>query len=104
MDDGQVITVRGIRMVLSEYLDNEEEFDDEEFDRIQLRRLQLVDTEGILLEHILKSVKFPDLLSLWWKQCPYSSLPSWIPMKKLRVLRVSGSTLQTLWKPESQVN
>ena len=99
MDNGQVITVRGIRMVLSEYLDNEEEFD-----RIQLRSLELVDTEGILLERILNSVKFPDLLSLWWKQCPYSSLPSWIPVKKLRVLRVSGSTLQTLWKPESQVN
>ena len=60
-------------MVLSEYLDNEEEFDDKEFDRIQLRRLQLVDTEGILLERILNSVKSPDLLSLWWKQCPYSS-------------------------------
>ena len=87
-------------MVLSEY-QNE---DPEEFDGINMRRLQLLDTEGILLERILKSVKSPDLLSLWWKQCPYSSLPSWIPMKKLRVLRVSGTTLQTLWKPESQVN
>ena len=79
-------------MVLSEY------HDDEAFDGIEIRRLQLVDTEGILLERILSRVKSPDLIWVCWKECPYSSLPDWIPMKKLRVLRVSGRTLKTLWQ------
>jgi hypothetical protein len=97
-DNGQVITVRGIRMVLSG------DHDGDEFDGIQMRKLQLVDTEGSLLERILMRVKSPNLIWLCWKECPYSSLPPWILMKNLRVLQVSGYTLETLWQHESQVN
>ena len=95
--NGQVKSVRRIRMVLSEY------HDDEEFDSIQMRKLRLVDTEGSLLERIMKRVKSPALIWLRWKDCPYSSLPSWIPMKSLRVLELFGGAIQTLWKQESQV-
>jgi hypothetical protein len=85
-------------MVLSEY------HDDDEFEGIRMGRLQLVDTEGPLLECIMKRVKAPNLIWLRWKECPYSSLPSWISMKNLRILQVSGSRLETLWQHESQVN
>ena len=95
--NGQVISVRGIRMVLSEY------HDDEEFDSIKMRKLRLVDTEGSLLERIMKRVKSPALIWLRWKDCPCSSLPSWIPMKSIRVLELLGGALQTLWQQESQV-
>jgi hypothetical protein len=100
LGQSSVITVRGIRMVLSDHDDN----DDDEFESIQMSRLQLVDTEGSLLEPILKRVTSPKLIWLCWKECPYSSLPPWIPMKNLRVLQVSGYTLETLWELESQVN
>ena len=83
--NGQVITVQGIRM------DPSECHEDDEFYSIQMKRLQLVDTEGFLLEHILKS---PNILWLCWKDCPYSSLPSSIQMKNLRVLHVSENTLE----------
>jgi hypothetical protein len=98
LEQSSVITVRGIRMVLSE------DHDDDEFEGIQMMKLQLVDTEGSLLEPILKRVKLSKLIWLRWKECPYSSLPRWIPMKNLRVLQVSGYTLKTLWELESQVN
>eukprot|EP00253_Pinus_taeda_P012479 PITA_12479 len=94
-----IITVRGIRMVLSECHD-----DDDDFDSIQMERLHLVDTEGSLLERILKSAKSPNLIWLRWNKCPYSSLPrDLIPMKKLKFLRVSGDKLETLWQQESQL-
>eukprot|EP00253_Pinus_taeda_P012245 PITA_12245 len=86
-----IMTVRGIRMVLSECHD-----DDDAFDSIQITRLHLVDTEGSLLERILKSAKSPNLIWLCWNKCPYSSLPPLIPMKKLKFLRVSGDKLETL--------
>ena len=85
-------------MVLSEY------HDDDGFDRIQMTRLHFVDTEGSLLERILKSAKSPNLIWLRWNKCPHSSLPSLIPMKKLMFLEVSGEKLETLWQQESQVN
>ena len=78
--------------------------DDDDFEGIQMRKLQLVDTEGSLLEPILKRVKLPKLIWLRWKECPFSSLPPWVPLKNLRVLQVSGYRLETLWELESQVN
>jgi hypothetical protein len=96
LEQSSVITVRGIRMVLSE------DHDDDDFEGIQMRKLQLVDTEGSLLKRILMRVKSPNLIWLCWKKCPYSSLPPWISMKNLKVLEVSGDTLETLWQHESQ--
>ena len=72
-------------------MDSSECHEDDEFDSIEMKRLQLVDTEGFLLERILKS---PNLLWLCWKDCPNSSLPSWIQMKNLGVLQVYKKTLQ----------
>eukprot|EP00253_Pinus_taeda_P024809 PITA_24809 len=92
------ITVRGIQMVLRNYLD------DNDFEGIQMKRLQLVDTQGTLLERIWKRVKSADLIWLRWENCPHSSLPPWIPMKNLRVLKVSGDTIETLWQQESQAS
>lgn len=93
-----MLTVRGIRMVHGDY------HEDDEFDSIQMRKLQLVDSVSSLLERIMRGVKSPNLIWLRWRDCPYSSLPSWIPLKNLRVLQVSGSILETLWQQESQVN
>ena len=72
-------------------MDPSECHEDDEFDSIQMKRFQLVDTEGFLLEHILKS---PNIQWLYWKDCPNSSLPSWIQMKNLRVLQVYDNTLE----------
>ena len=83
--NGQVITVQGIRM------DPSECHEDDEFESIQMKSLQLIDIEGFLSECILKS---PNLLWLYWKYCPNSSLPSWIQMKNLRVLQVYRNTLE----------
>lgn len=63
-----------------------------------LRKLQLVAAEGDLLESILRRVKSPDLIWLRWKKCPCSFLPSWIPMKNIRVLEVVGNKLERLWR------
>jgi hypothetical protein len=66
--------------------------------------LQLLETEGHLLERILRRVHSPNLIWLSWRDCPYTYLPSWIPMKNLRVLKVEGRVLKTLWQGKSQVN
>jgi len=71
---------------------------------ICMRNLQLLDTANVLVECILTKVQSPNLIWLRWKDCPYSSLPSSISTKNLRVLRVQGRKLKTLWKNESQVN
>jgi Leucine-rich repeat (LRR) protein len=69
---------------------------------IGIRKLQLLATEGGMLEQILRRVQSPNLIWLRWYKCPYSSLPSWIPMKNLRVLEVRGNKLQHLWHAEHQ--
>jgi Leucine-rich repeat (LRR) protein len=66
-------------------------------------KLQLLQTEGHLLERILRRVHSPDLVWLSWRDCPYSNLPSWIPVNNLRVLKVEGKVLKTLWQDRSQV-
>jgi Leucine-rich repeat (LRR) protein len=63
--------------------------------------LQLLDTKGDLLKLLLKSVHLPNLVWLRWSKCPEYSLSSWVPMKNLRVLHVSGSVLETLWPDEA---
>ena len=65
---------------------------------------QLIGTEGHFLKRILRRVHSPNLRWLYWSDCPYSYLPSWIPMKNLRFLKVSGGALETLWQGKSQVN
>ena len=83
--------------------------------RIATKKLQILHIEGgVPLEHILGRVELPDmerilrrielpeLLWLYWRECPYSSLPSWIPVKNLRHLEVSWSELKTLWESESE--
>eukprot|EP00253_Pinus_taeda_P009561 PITA_09561 len=66
------------------------------------RNLQLVATEDGNLKSILRRVESPNLKWLRWTDCPYSCLPSWIPMENLRVLEVGGKKLKTLWQAESQ--
>lgn len=64
--------------------------------------LQLLATEDGCLKRIFSRVRSPHLIWLCWSKCPYSSLPSWIPMDNLRVLEVAGSRLNVLWPHESQ--
>ena len=74
------------------------------YSTICISRLQLLDTEHALLNHILSTMEFPNLIWLRWNKCPSSSLPSSISMKNLRVLQVFGSFLITLWHGKSQVD
>jgi len=57
-----------------------------------------------LLERILRTVQRHSRTLVWlsWFECPYSSLPTWFPMKNLRVLSVRGRELKTLWQGDSQ--
>jgi len=70
-----------------------------------ISKLQLLEGEGDFIKYIWTKVQVqsPNLIWLCWNACPCSSLPSWIPMEDLRVLRVAGNELKRLWKHESQV-
>ena len=74
------------------------------FPGVGATKLQFLSTEGYLLERILRRVHPQNLIWLSWTDCPYSYLPSWIPMRNLRVLKVQGKVLETLWQGKSQVN
>jgi len=65
-----------------------------------MRGLKLLRVEGDCLEEsIFKAARSQHLIWLRWDRCPYSSLPPWIPMERLRVLQVCRSaTLKTLWE------
>lgn len=67
-----------------------------------MRNLHVVATEDVHLERILARVGSPHLIWLCWYRCPYPSLPSWIPVEKLRVLEVGGSKLKILWQRKYQ--
>jgi hypothetical protein len=69
----------------------------------QLRSLQLLRAEGCL-DEVFRVGQSPQLRWLHWSNCPYSSLPSKISMKNLRVLCIKGSKLNTLWQHESEVS
>ena len=72
---------------------------------ISMRTLQLLDVKDIgLLEPLFGRVKFSNLVWLRWENYPYTSFPSWISMKNLRVQQVVGRNLETLWQRKSQVN
>lgn len=73
------------------------------FLRRDVMNFHLVETEGHLLDRILR-VHSPNLSWLSWRHCPYTCLPSWITVKNLRVLKVEGAVLKTLWQGISQVN
>eukprot|EP00253_Pinus_taeda_P005269 PITA_05269 len=64
--------------------------------------LRILASEYYYVEAILRRVRSPHLIWLRWYKCPYSSLPSWVPLGNLRVLEVRGSRLKTLWQQESQ--
>ena len=68
-------------------------------------RLQLLSAEGKCVESILRIGRSPDLVWLCWYNCTESSIPSWIPMKNLRVLKINEDDLglETLWQDKSQV-
>eukprot|EP00253_Pinus_taeda_P007627 PITA_07627 len=71
-----------------------------------VRELQLIDTEGRFEEERFMKRIFSGAMSLiWlkWIHFPYSSLPSWISLKNLRVLMIEESKgVQKLWLHESQ--
>eukprot|EP00253_Pinus_taeda_P029472 PITA_29472 len=69
---------------------------------IKMRTLQLLESEGEFVEGIIRRVRSPNLVWLRWTNCPYSSLPTWIPMDHLKVLEVSGPKLKKLWLHDSQ--
>eukprot|EP00253_Pinus_taeda_P004392 PITA_04392 len=71
------------------------------FLRRDVMNFQLVETEGHLLDRILP-VHSPNLSWLSWRDCPYTCLPSCITIKNLRVLKVEGAVLKTLWHGISQ--
>lgn len=108
--------VRGIRILRNEYNDNNNNDKYASFSSAKRRKLPLLDMKNLqfldiedsvedgLLERILGRVHSPNLIWLRWYNCPYSSLPSWIPMKNLRVLEVQGNELETLWQGELQVH
>eukprot|EP00253_Pinus_taeda_P015958 PITA_15958 len=104
-----VTAVRGIRMVLGEDNDDVNAFGGVEKGILELldavggvdvTTLELLDTEDAILERILRRLEehVPSLIWLRWNKCPEPSLPSWIPLRNLRVLQVSGSELRTLWE------
>eukprot|EP00253_Pinus_taeda_P023735 PITA_23735 len=72
------------------------------FSNFDFRKLQLVATEEDDLEDILREQKL-HLTWLRWYGFSHSSLPDWIPMTKLRVLEMQGSTLNRLWPHQSKV-
>ena len=73
------------------------------FHGFDVMNFQLVETQGHLLDRILR-VRSPNLIWLSWRDCPYKYLPSWITIKNLRVLTVEGGVLETLWQGKWQVN
>eukprot|EP00253_Pinus_taeda_P012754 PITA_12754 len=92
--------VRGVSMVNG---NGSEQFFETLAGSCNLRRLQLVRAEGYSVERFFRVGRFPELIYLRWENCPYSSLPSWISLKNLRVLYVQKmSHLETLWKHESE--
>ena len=85
-------------MVLVDY------HEDDAFDGIQMRRLQLVDTKASLLERSIMTMNSLNLIWICLNKDSNSSLPSWILMKNLRLLQVSGSATKIFWQDESHVN
>jgi hypothetical protein len=74
-----------------------------------MRRLQVLKANGNCVESIFSIVHSPQLVCLspqlvWlcWYSCPFTSLPSWIPLNKLTVLEIEGIKLETLWPDEHQ--
>ena len=65
---------------------------------VDMPGLQLLKAEGDCLASISNIVSQSDLIWLRWDRCPHSALPSWIPLKNLRVLEVAGGQLETLWQ------
>eukprot|EP00253_Pinus_taeda_P005227 PITA_05227 len=100
------VPVRGIRMVHGEH-DEDNVFgffatDIADLERI-FRNLKILDTENDLLECILRKVELTNLLWLTWRECPHSTLPSWVGVKNLKYLDVSDSKLNTLWEGEGEL-
>lgn len=94
----QVIKVRGIKILRAEYEDNDDEY--ASLEPYTFRELQLLDIDHDDLEPVLRRVQSPNLLWLCWDNFPYSCLPSWIPLKNLRVLKMDGLELKSLWLDE----
>lgn len=74
-----------------------------------ISNLQLLRAVGNFVESIFSVVPSqqrvwfsPQLVWLCWHSCPFTSLPPWIPLNKLRVLEIKGSGLETLWPDDGQ--
>lgn len=120
-----VAEVRGISIRLGKYQDKDVDNLYKDVDNLyvtisrdkldkprKMRKLQLLDMDmdhfyldnaEDVLESILSVVHSPNLLWLRCDNCLYHSLPSWIPVMNLRVLKVGGQKLETLWQEASQV-
>lgn len=71
---------------------------------VDMSRLQLLEADGDCLESIFTGLQYsPHPVWLCWHNSPHSILPSWLPIKNLRVLQLTGGQpLQTFWESESQ--
>lgn len=98
----QSSSVRGIRMVQQPQYENP--FELQNRSAVDMRNLQLLKAEGNCLESIFTGMLYsPDLIWLCWDNIPHSDLPRWLPIKKLRVLQLTGGqALQTFWQSESE--
>jgi Leucine-rich repeat (LRR) protein len=91
--------VRGISMV---YRNLDQQFWEKVAGSCNLSRLQLLRVRGYSVESIFSVGQLPQLTYLRGENCPNSVLPSWNPLKNLRVLHIQGKNLGTLWQRESQ--
>eukprot|EP00253_Pinus_taeda_P013203 PITA_13203 len=65
--------------------------------------LQLLKAKGCFVNRLSSACQqLPQLIYLYWRNCPNSYLPSWIPTNNLRVLHIEGEFLKTLWRHGSQ--
>jgi Leucine-rich repeat (LRR) protein len=112
-------SVRGISMVQRQFGESFAEPVHSKRCFVDMSRLQLLRANGDCLKNISNVLTHSDLLWLCWNDYPYPSLPSWIPIKNLRVLElpkdgcqvqildesspVWGSCqLETLWESENE--
>lgn len=112
-------SVRGITMVQRNFGESFAESAQSKKRYVDMSRLQLLRANGDCLRNISNVLTYSDLLWLCWNDYPYPSLPSWIPIKNLRVLELpndgcqvqelddssavlSSCQLETLWERENE--
>ncbi|GLJ11597.1 hypothetical protein SUGI_0172340 [Cryptomeria japonica] len=95
----QIVLIRGIKAETDEFY--EDAMNLVRGSNISKRRLEILDVKNNYFTEELATVAEP-LIWLRWGNFPHTALPSWIPMKKLRVLELrKASKLEELWSEEA---